>query len=403
MKIERKINRIIALALTATLLLTSCGGGAKATTMHLRKTEGTVGVSDGEKAVEPKENLGLYSGYGVDTKNESYAWIDLDEVKLTKLDQDSEIAIKKEDKRLEIEVLSGSLFFNVTEPLGEDETMEIRTSSMMVGIRGTCGWVTENTAALLEGTVTVTAGEQSATVNAGEMAAVTAAGEITVVSFDASEIPAFVQAELEDGDSPAGSTNESRDGEELQTLLRPLVENLNLPLTVDSITYGVSGIESAKSAYLGLPYAMTNPMYDGDGDTEIIPGESPFDSDAVYACFGMNGMPIPEGYQESEFAFFFSAPYTGGGINHIVINQPGFLCLGGLQVGDSEQLALDLFGFPDQPPQAELEWALNSGGTLSYRPFGPDDFEFTYHCDGAVACVTVNEGSVHNIYLREEK
>ena len=206
MKIERKINRIIALALTATLLLTSCGGGAKATTMHLRKTEGTVGVSDGEKAVEPKENLGLYSGYGVDTKNESYAWIDLDEVKLTKLDQDSEIAIKKEDKRLEIEVLSGSLFFNVTEPLGEDETMEIRTSSMMVGIRGTCGWVTENTAALLEGTVTVTAGEQSATVNAGEMAAVTAAGEITVVSFYATEITAFVQAELEDGDSPPRST-----------------------------------------------------------------------------------------------------------------------------------------------------------------------------------------------------
>jgi len=110
--------------------------------MHLRKTEGTVGVSDGEgKDITAKDNLGLYSGYQVGTQAESYAWIDLDSVKLTKLDQDSEIEIKKENKRLEIEVLSGSLFFNVTEPLGEDETMEIRTSSMMVGIRGTCGWV----------------------------------------------------------------------------------------------------------------------------------------------------------------------------------------------------------------------------------------------------------------------
>ena len=36
------------LALSLALLLTSCGGGASATSMHLRKTEGTVDVSDGE-------------------------------------------------------------------------------------------------------------------------------------------------------------------------------------------------------------------------------------------------------------------------------------------------------------------------------------------------------------------
>lgn len=94
-------------------------------------------VSNGEKAVEPKENLGLYSGYGVDTQAESYAWIDLDEVKLTKLDQDSEIEIIKEDKRLKIQVLSGSLFFNVAKPLEEDEAMSIRSSTMVIGIRGT--------------------------------------------------------------------------------------------------------------------------------------------------------------------------------------------------------------------------------------------------------------------------
>ena len=98
-------KRLTALALSLALLLTSCSGGASATSMHLRKTEGTVGVSDGEgKELTPKGNLGLYSGYGVDTQTESYAWIDLDSVKLTKLDQDSEIAITKEGKELEIEV-----------------------------------------------------------------------------------------------------------------------------------------------------------------------------------------------------------------------------------------------------------------------------------------------------------
>ena len=194
-------KRILALTLALSLLLTACGGGASAATMRLRKTEGTVGVSDdGGKDVAPRDDLGLYSGYGVDTQTESYAWIDLDSVKLTKLDQDSEIAITKEGKELEIEVKSGSLFFNVTEPLADDETMDIRTSTMMVGIRGTCGWVTQDTAALLEGTVEVTAGEQAVTISAGEMAVLTAEGELVVKSFYQEGIPSFVVEESLGGD-----------------------------------------------------------------------------------------------------------------------------------------------------------------------------------------------------------
>ena len=126
---KKTTTRLTVLALSLALLLTSCGGGASATSMHLRKTEGTVGVSDGEgKDVTPQENLGLYSGYGVETQAESYARIDLDEVKLTKLDAGSEVEIAKESKKLEINVVSGSLFFNVTEPLDDDETMNIVTS-----------------------------------------------------------------------------------------------------------------------------------------------------------------------------------------------------------------------------------------------------------------------------------
>lgn len=47
------------------------------------------------------------------------------------------IQIEKSGKNLEIVVDRGGLFFNITEPLAEDETMNIRTSGMMVGIRGT--------------------------------------------------------------------------------------------------------------------------------------------------------------------------------------------------------------------------------------------------------------------------
>ncbi len=190
--------------LSAVLLLASCGGGTSAATMHLVKTEGTVGVSDGDgRDIDPMENLGLYSGYQVGTRTESYAWINLDDVKLTKMDAESQVEIARDGGKLEINVKSGSLFFNVTEPLSDDESMDIRTSSMLVGIRGTCGWVTQDTAALLEGTVTVTAEGESATVTAGEMAVLTDEGALEVKPLTAASVPAFVQEEIADDEDLA--------------------------------------------------------------------------------------------------------------------------------------------------------------------------------------------------------
>ena len=206
---KKTTTRLTALALSLALLLTSCSGGASATSMHLRKTEGTVGVSDGEgKELTPKGNLGLYSGYQVGTQAESYAWIDLDRVKLTKLDADSQIEINKEGKKLEIDVKSGSLFFNVTEPLDDDETLDIVTSTMIIGIRGTCGWVGENTAALLEGTVSVTAGVQEVAINAGEMA-VLMEDVLEVKPLTIASIPGFVRKEVEEDEKLAASIQET--------------------------------------------------------------------------------------------------------------------------------------------------------------------------------------------------
>ncbi len=195
---------VLLLILSQLAALTACGGNsAKATTMHLTRTSGQVAVSDGDgEDVALLENLGLYSGYGVDTRRESFAWIDLDSVKLTKMDQNSEIAIQKEDRQLEIEVKSGSLFFNVTEPLAEDETMDIRSSSMVVGIRGTCGWVevpdeSQMNLYLLEGKVECSAGSQTSQVSAGEMASMTENGQIEVQPFTAKDVPAFIVEEVE--------------------------------------------------------------------------------------------------------------------------------------------------------------------------------------------------------------
>ncbi len=208
-------KRITALLLAAALLLSACGGGSTAATMDLVRTEGTVGVSDDSgKTVTPRKNMKLYSGYGVSTQLESYAWIDLDRVKLAKLDADSEIQIQKDEKLLEIVLTKGSVFFNVTEPLAEDETMTIRTGDIAMGIRGTCGWVTaadsrHMTVHILEGTVVCTVTEaggrvMEASVSAGESAALSVTeegnGQIRLGTFTEFGVPAFVLEEIqEDG------------------------------------------------------------------------------------------------------------------------------------------------------------------------------------------------------------
>ena len=213
-KITRPVARLLlcALLLHFALLLTACGGasGAAAATMHLKKAEGTVGVADGEgNDIALAENLVLYSGYKVATEAESYAWIDLDAVKLAKMDAESAVEIAKDGKQLTVHVQTGSLFFNVTEPLADDESMEIATSSLLVGIRGTCGWVTQNSAALLEGTVTVTAGEQTVTVNAGEMAVLTEEGALEVKPFSAASVPTFVRTEVVEDEQLAAEVLET--------------------------------------------------------------------------------------------------------------------------------------------------------------------------------------------------
>lgn len=128
--------------------------------MKLMKTEGTVTMENGSgRSLSVRENMNLYHGYCTNTEEESYAWIRLDDEKLAKLDAVSEAEVRKTGEQLEILLDSGNLFFDVSEPLEEAETLNIRTSTMVVGIRGTSGWVKvldrwRSRVYILEGTVT---------------------------------------------------------------------------------------------------------------------------------------------------------------------------------------------------------------------------------------------------------
>lgn len=202
-RIWKKRLCLFALLLTAAFLCMACGNDARATTMHLTRTEGNVNIFDeDEKGITPAENLGLYSGYRIDTLDAGYAWISLDQVKLTKLDQNTRAEIVKDDKALEIHVLDGSLFFHVTQPLADDETLEIRTSTMITGIRGTCGWVENrpgySLTAVLEGNVECTSpGGEQIRLEAGMMAVLQdGSDEFQVQSFTADEIPEYLREEI---------------------------------------------------------------------------------------------------------------------------------------------------------------------------------------------------------------
>lgn len=207
----------VSCAATALILVlisvlgTGCGNQGRATTMKLARTDGTVGIwNEKLKELDPVENMGLYSGYQMDTEDASFAWIDLDSAKLAKMDQKSDIEIQKSGKDLEILVNTGSVYFNVSEPLKEDETMNIRNSTMGVGIRGTCGWVEvpdrkHMEVYILEGVVECTisgsgSGEgRTESVSAGQRAVMSLEeGEeaITVKQFAESDIPSFVMGEL---------------------------------------------------------------------------------------------------------------------------------------------------------------------------------------------------------------
>ena len=318
MKITSK--RLTALVLSLALLLTSCGNGTSAATMYLRKTEGAVGVSDGEgKELTPKDNLGLYSGYQVGTQAESYAWIDLDQVKLAKLDQDSEVEINKEGKKLEIDVKSGSLFFNVTEPLTDDETMNIATATMMVGIRGTCGWVTDNTAALLEGTVSVTAGGQEATINAGEMAVLTESGEITVSALTAEDIPSFVREEVEDYGGLPVPDDSGDDPVEVD----PMAAYEELLSTLENVVYSevidFEGDGSPELLVISMDFARSTEISVGmdeisvwrNGSDCVMSAVSEMNAGGKYALVESNGRLLVRRYSETGlFGSYIDDYYT---------------------------------------------------------------------------------------------
>ena len=214
------MKRILSIVMTLVLLwgltMPAAAEAAVGTTLRMEKTEGTVTVESASgKSLSLRNGMRLYSGTKIKTSEGSYAYISLDSGKAVKLDASSESEVRKSGKKLELNLLSGELFFDVTVPLEKDESLNIRTSTMVTGVRGTSGYAVvydcyHSEIVLLEGHLTVhktlgSTGGSMVEINGGEKAIAAPLREeqndqiqLTVESVKEESVPGFVAVEVKD-------------------------------------------------------------------------------------------------------------------------------------------------------------------------------------------------------------
>ena len=126
---------------------------AVAAEMRLVRMVGAVSLRNGDgNPVNKHENMRLASGDELSTAIRSRAGVSLDDTKAVTVGEQSRAILRQEDRLLGLRLESGEMYFSVSEPLKEDETFEIETSTIVMGIRGTSGYVsalTENSSAVI--------------------------------------------------------------------------------------------------------------------------------------------------------------------------------------------------------------------------------------------------------------
>lgn len=160
---KTKIGIIAGIAVVVIAVAVVCivfaRNGYLATTMRLLRIEGTVNLEDSKGSKKPvAENLRFQSGDALNTGADGLATIGLDDAKIVTLDHNSRAEFKKKKNQLELNLTKGALFFNVTEKLKSDEKFDIKTSTMIAGIRGTSGIVYYDETDDLRETIAITDG-----------------------------------------------------------------------------------------------------------------------------------------------------------------------------------------------------------------------------------------------------
>ena len=134
-----RMRVILFLAMILTLVFGAAAGEEyDSNTMRLLRHEGTVEILNPEG--EPRfvlENVRFESGETLQTGEDGTASVGLDDTKIVTLDTLSRVEFLQEDAHMHLTLSEGTLFLDVQKKLDENETLDIETSTMVVGIRGT--------------------------------------------------------------------------------------------------------------------------------------------------------------------------------------------------------------------------------------------------------------------------
>lgn len=125
----------IILSLLATTVPAQAAEGTAAQGMRLSKAQGTVAVFDtANKPQKAISNMKLLSGNNIATSASSYAWINLDDTKLVKMDALSNVKVTSTGKNHVVDVTLGKAFFDISKDLEKDESLIIRTAGVAASI-----------------------------------------------------------------------------------------------------------------------------------------------------------------------------------------------------------------------------------------------------------------------------
>lgn len=155
------------------------------------------------------ENVRFKSGEAVVTGENSLASVGLDDTKIVSLDQNTRVEFFKNGGHMRLKLTVGTLLLDVREKLDENESLDVETSNLSVGITGTVPKVTVEKVdgitfvkvTLLEGCVKVgykdeNGKEQTVTINAGYTAIFTFTDQDNKVDYPV-EVRKTVYADLE--------------------------------------------------------------------------------------------------------------------------------------------------------------------------------------------------------------
>ena len=243
----------------------------EASSMRLVRTEGTVSLTDeNDEELTPVIDMRLFSGNSVETEDKSLAGISLDDVKAAVIGEKSLTRLHQDGKKLAMDLESGTMYFSVAKPLADEESFEISTASMTLGIRGTSGFIsavsdTQSVVILTSGRAVITgkADGQTMTIEPGRRVTVTVMADGTTYFMDEpvrpAEYPSLLIDELGGDDVMLREVDEQNGG-------------------------GIAEELSAIAVYRGILYRADTFDYHTEGGLPTGKYE--------YALVPMNGSPV---------------------------------------------------------------------------------------------------------------